>query len=80
MDKEKQRLHDLVLQHLHKVIEPEFRKIIEELNADGYKFQLYYPPKPGDIHYRELGSSASNYRALLAIDLVVSSDIKQEQE
>ncbi|HVK55313.1 MAG TPA: hypothetical protein VM532_09830 [Burkholderiales bacterium] len=77
MNKEKQRLHDLVLQRLHNVIEPEFRKIIEELNSDGYKFQAYYPSKPGDIHYREPGSSSSDYRALLAIDLVVSSDIKQ---
>ena len=47
------KLEEEIQKELHDVVSKKMTEIVDQLNAHGHNLAYYYPPKPGDIAYRD---------------------------
>lgn len=68
-------LADEIQKELHKVIETQVLKIIDQLNTMGHCLKLEYPSIPGDISFRDDGTNEKGYYCKLrvGIDTIIST-------
>jgi hypothetical protein len=76
---ESRRLADLLADEiqteLHNVIAKRMEEIRELLNRMGHNLKPEYPPKPGDISYRDEATGDDDYpcRLRIGVDTVIST-------
>ena len=72
-----EQLSQEIQKALHLVVAEELDNIVKTLNQMGHNLNLYEPPKPGDICYRDDNdeNETDNYQCFLriAVDTIIST-------
>ncbi len=72
-----------ILARLQLAMEPVLRQVVQELNQSGHRLREYYPPRPGDIAFRDDKTAEGESRSCdlrVGIDLIVSVGFRDTVE